>query len=700
MTERLAGYAAGQGKDRGKPICPKCSSRLLAALLVFAFAGTLVGGIASAAPAGARTMQPFPHIASFTWGGAAAWYEAKFDMVVTSKTSTAYAQTLKALNPNILIFSTRDINGGAGMETSGKMPEAAWAHTSSGVRCLLYSEDTFLANYTDYAPALPEFAGKRYNEFVGDWFASIVDLSFYDGYASDGLWVGAPPYGDDNPCTHDIDLNGNHVNDYREGIDVDAAFRVGAEKVTASLRRTAGEAYVILNSGGWDSVAWGDKNGMIGEDASLGQTLDWWWWIKDTQDEFAARGRKPMATLLLANMDFPGTGGTPDPTRDDFQFMRFVFTLVTLSDGYLSITADPWGSYYWADYYDEFDVDLGIPTSGPQELEPHVFVRFFEKGAVLHNSSGHSATVTADRLVGLQGYNGPYQRFQGGQDPTVNDGRPFDQAHPVSLSLRPGHPYLGDGIVLVNSPRTVVTDLLIDNTPSGVSPGSPNPVLSGFTPIQDCGDTIQDEFTLRCAIHYDSHPAALADGGSNARAVFTPRIGVPGLYEVFEWHGRLVQATAANRVAHQINHSGGVSTVTVDQSQNSGRWNSLGTFWFDAGLGGKVTILAEGAQGIVVADGIRLAWRGESEAQTFADVPPSHWAYDDIEQLYQDRTIAGCATNPLRYCPEATMTRGEMAVFIERGVHGGGYLPPAPAEAVFADVPLAEGFANWADAPR
>ena len=43
------------------------------------------------------------------------------------------------------------------------------------------------------------------------------------------------------------------------------------------------------------------------------------------------------------------------------------------------------------------------------------------------------------------------------------------------------------------------------------------------------------------------------------------------------------------------------------------------------------------------------------------------------------------------------MTRGEMAVFVERGVHGGGYMPPEPSQAIFADVPLTEWFAKWAD---
>lgn len=83
--------------------------------------------------------------------------------------------------------------------------------------------------------------------------------------------------------------------------------------------------------------------------------------------------------------------------------------------------------------------------------------------------------------------------------------------------------------------------------------------------------------------------------------------------------------------------------------------------------------------------------------QSFVDVSPSHWAFSYIEALYQDGYISGCSADPLMYCPDNTMTRAESAVFIERGVHGAGYTPAQPAQATFADVPLWEWFAKWAD---
>ncbi|NIM93049.1 MAG: DUF362 domain-containing protein [Anaerolineales bacterium] len=83
---------------------------------------------------------------------------------------------------------------------------------------------------------------------------------------------------------------------------------------------------------------------------------------------------------------------------------------------------------------------------------------------------------------------------------------------------------------------------------------------------------------------------------------------------------------------------------------------------------------------------------------TFADVPFDHWAHDYVETLYQNGFIAGCSAEPLLYCPEATMTRAESSVYVERGIHGADYLPNEPVVQIFDDVQLHEWFAKWADA--
>jgi CSLREA domain-containing protein len=73
---------------------------------------------------------------------------------------------------------------------------------------------------------------------------------------------------------------------------------------------------------------------------------------------------------------------------------------------------------------------------------------------------------------------------------------------------------------------------------------------------------------------------------------------------------------------------------------------------------------------------------------SFSDVPPDFWAWDFVERLYAAGITGGCASSPLSYCPEGTVTRAQMAVFLLRGIHGASYAPPGVGAGTgFGDVP-------------
>jgi alkaline phosphatase len=80
---------------------------------------------------------------------------------------------------------------------------------------------------------------------------------------------------------------------------------------------------------------------------------------------------------------------------------------------------------------------------------------------------------------------------------------------------------------------------------------------------------------------------------------------------------------------------------------------------------------------------------------TFVDVLPDYWSWDYIEALADRGITAGCSTDPLMYCPENSVTRAQMAVFLERGMHGSEYTPPTATGAVFGDVPSDHWAAAW-----
>ena len=81
----------------------------------------------------------------------------------------------------------------------------------------------------------------------------------------------------------------------------------------------------------------------------------------------------------------------------------------------------------------------------------------------------------------------------------------------------------------------------------------------------------------------------------------------------------------------------------------------------------------------------------------FGDVPVDHWAAAWIEQLADDGITGGCSAEPLLYCPEKPVTRSQMAVFLERVLHGRNYVPP-PATGMFNDVSLDHWAAPWVEA--
>ena len=74
----------------------------------------------------------------------------------------------------------------------------------------------------------------------------------------------------------------------------------------------------------------------------------------------------------------------------------------------------------------------------------------------------------------------------------------------------------------------------------------------------------------------------------------------------------------------------------------------------------------------------------------FTDVATDYWAAAWIKQLAAEGITGGCGSG--NYCPDATVTRAQMAVFLLKAKHGSSYSPPA-ATGVFTDVPV--GY--WAD---
>ncbi len=142
-----------------------------------------------------------------------------------------------------------------------------------------------------------------------------------------------------------------------------------------------------------------------------------------------------------------------------------------------------------------------------------------------------------------------------------------------------------------------------------------------------------------------------------------------------------------------VSGSGSTYTVTV----NTGSTN--GTIRLDVVDDNSIIDAASNPLGGAgVGDGDFLS--GEIytiiKSATFMDVPLDYSVNSYIERLYNAGITGGCSLAPLMYCPENTVTRAQMAVFLLRGVHGSSYTPPnVGANTGFGDVPTNHPMAAW-----
>jgi hypothetical protein len=77
----------------------------------------------------------------------------------------------------------------------------------------------------------------------------------------------------------------------------------------------------------------------------------------------------------------------------------------------------------------------------------------------------------------------------------------------------------------------------------------------------------------------------------------------------------------------------------------------------------------------------------------FPDVPANSFAAAWIEALAAEGVTSGCGGG--LYCPNATVTRAQMAVFLLKMLEGSAYAPPPCITATFSDVPCSNPFAPW-----
>jgi len=295
---------------------------------------------------------------------------------------------------------------------------------------------------------------------------------------------------------------------------------------------------------------------------------------------------------------------------DFWERMRYTITMSMLTNSlYAMYNQGSGGLAHWASpwWFDEYDVDLGQPAGEAYQLPNGVWARKFDKGLVLCNATGYPQTVKASDLGSTT-----YYRFRGSQQPQFNDGQRFTEITLDGWGYegRTDGPWgqpIGDGIILVKAPQTIVSEILIDDEGYDTNKKSEHMYLNLQGRFAQTGMTFDPvgyrRWTDAYYIHGHNSCYFAPAGSGSATARWTPAINLPGRYEVFEWHP--AASDLASNARFVIHHAQGETAVQVDQTRNGGQWNSLGTFKFDAGTSGYVKVTGSSNR-TVVADAVKF----------------------------------------------------------------------------------------------
>ncbi len=84
---------------------------------------------------------------------------------------------------------------------------------------------------------------------------------------------------------------------------------------------------------------------------------------------------------------------------------------------------------------------------------------------------------------------------------------------------------------------------------------------------------------------------------------------------------------------------------------------------------------------------------GRAYLADFLDVPQGNIFHAAVEKILRDGITSGCGSG--NYCAADQITRWQMAIFLLKALQGGGYSPPPATGAVFGDVPVDGLAAAW-----
>ncbi|MCK5146689.1 hypothetical protein KAR48_08025 [bacterium] len=621
-----------------------------------------------------RGLHTFPRSVCTGFGGGVADWYARFDLVILGiYANLDFVYEVRALNPNTVILQTVDWNAGAHIG-DGIPPEFRLTMVDGSTYSWYIGLNPRSSQISpNFSTACPVVNGKQCWEWFAEYIAQRIDFTVFDGLSTDGLYSGLHVK---YHCPDDIDLDQNGVRDLDEhGLSwVVGKWNDGIRNLVRKVRELIGDDILFLvNSGVWfqghPDIT--QVNGVVCEYWGYENAWDW---NRGMYQGFIDNARTPHIAINGCNPKHSDPLRT-NIVKDYYSFVRFTLTKDMLGGVYhcYQDAYTPW--FYYVRFYDEYELDIGYATSGMLDAGNDVWIRFFDKGVSICNVSGGPVNITDSDLQSFSEYDGPYYRFTGGQDYEFNNGEDFTS---VDLKGTQFSGYtVGDGIILVNEPMTAVTDIVLDNVDASTMPGSQAPVFNGGW--EEVWEE-RNNYYLRVVRGWEVTSLSgyhTISGGSDATAVYTPGIGQPGIYEVYEWHGYHT-GNESDDVLITINHANGSMPVHINQTEKQGQWNFLGNYYFVRGTTGNITVSATSSTGDVIADAFKLTYAVD---QVLDEEPPN-----PVANVQGSNASSSSIT--LAWTQPAEASDGDIASHYE--IYRGGVLVGSSQNNSFLDLHLEE----------
>ena len=539
---------------------------------------------------------PFPRIGIITFYNTGSGDEIwkNFDLVIIRHYKPGDASRIKAKNPDVILLGTNDLLDD---QTGAIEWPAAW-RTKYADGSEVFETD-HLANTTDWCQETDfGFGPQRYNEWLPQYLDTNTDWNLFDGSFFDtwhsGIWY-------NNPEQMDFDLDGTP-----DGGQATPRYLAGLEQIANTLRASSGKL-IAAHEAGLNQT--NHLNGVGDEDWGA-EAGNWGWTLTNQMIPWSQQALGPNINFINIAVDKKAAPGSTRAS-DDYKYIRLGMGTAALVDFY-SVIDEGVSAHRYTYLYDEFEGNLGFPTSQAQQLpgKGHTWVRFFDNGAIIVNGSGQTQTVTDSDLQALTGYGGPYFRFQGAQDSSFNNGKAFNS---VTLQSSGGEvPPDGDAIFLFTKPTTLITPIVIDNEPINMTSVGQQPTSYAGSWSEVQRDDAKSDTFYGLGYGWDdvAQPYQITTGSGTA--AYNADINVAGQYEVFEWHPDTQadgQGSGCSNVSIKVTHAGGSTTKSVNQQVNAGRWNLLGKFNFNTGTGGRTELQAPGGC-TAAADAVKFVWAG------------------------------------------------------------------------------------------